>query len=77
MRGDGPVERRIDALTPPAVLDELSAKFPAFDAAYREDGLSVDEFAEYGPVQLFRNMFLEGWYTLLAAVCRRKHLQAR
>jgi hypothetical protein len=61
--------------TPKAVLDELSVKFPAFDLAYREDGLGVDEFEEYGPVKLFRNMFLEGWYTLLAAICRRRHAQ--
>jgi len=74
---DPPVESRIDAGTPEAVLEQLSAAFPDFDKAYRDDGLDVSEFADYGPVQLFRNMFLDGWYTLLAAISRRKSMQAR
>jgi transaldolase len=74
---DGPVNSRIDVETPREVLDELSAAFPVFGQAWREDALSVDEFADYGPVRLFRNMFLEGWYMLLAAVARRLHTQAR
>ena len=40
------------------------------------DGLSVEEFADYGPVQLFRNAFLKGWYQLLVEVASRRHLNA-
>ncbi len=77
IRAGTPVVSRIDAETPIDALDELSERFPAFDQAWREDGLAVDEFEDYGPVKLFRNMFLEGWYTLLAAICRRRHTLAR
>jgi transaldolase len=77
IRAGHPVVPRIDAETPMDVLDELSERFPAFDQAWRENGLSVDEFEGYGPVKLFRNMFLEGWYALLAAICRRRYTLAR
>jgi transaldolase len=71
-----PVEPRIDVETPASVIEQLSAACPDFTRAYNEDGLAPGEFAEYGPVRLFRNMFLEGWYNLLAAVSRRRHTLA-
>ncbi len=74
--GDFPVESMIDIETPLEVIKELSAKLPDFRKAYEENALTVDEFAEYGPVQLFRNGFLNGWYTLLAAISKRKNLYA-
>lgn len=73
---DLPVESKIDFDTPSEVIAELSAKFPDFKKAYEEDGLNVNSFAQYGPVQLFRNSFLNGWFTLLAAICKRKTLHA-
>ncbi|MBU8902452.1 MAG: hypothetical protein KOO69_06910, partial [Victivallales bacterium] len=73
---DMPLESKIDLEAPTEVVEELLAKLPDFKKAYEEDGLSVDEFAQYGPVQLFRNSFLNGWYTLLAAICKRKNLHA-
>jgi hypothetical protein len=30
--------------------------------------LSIDEFEEFGPVQHFRDSFVAGWNSLLAAV---------
>ncbi len=54
---------------PPArVVDELKEKLPVFRLAYADDGLALADFAAYGPVQLFRNAFLKGWYELMAAV---------
>ena len=76
IEGDFPVESRIDAETPAEVIKELSAKLPDFRKAYDEDGLKIEDFAGYGPVQLFRNAFLDGWYTLLAAISRRKNVNA-
>jgi hypothetical protein len=32
------------------------------------DALSIDEFEEFGPVQHFRDSFVAGWNSLLAAV---------
>jgi transaldolase len=71
-----PVVSRIDEETPQSVIDELCEKFIDFRRAYYEDGLTVDEFAGYGPVQLFRNAFLKGWYLLLAEIPSRRHAHA-
>jgi transaldolase len=71
-----PVAARMDAAPAPAVVDELCAKFPDFAKAYQEDGLPVSEFAEFGPVQLFRNAFLKGWHLLLAEVAARRNALA-
>lgn len=73
---DGPAVSRIDAETPQSVIDELCDKFVEFRQAYYEDGLSVEEFAGYGPLRLFRNSFLNGWYLLLAEVTARRHAHA-
>lgn len=76
IEADGPVVSRIGAEASPAVVDELRAKFADFSRAYGDGGLSVAEFAGYGPVRLFRNAFLKGWYLLLAEVVSRRHLYA-
>jgi transaldolase len=76
IEADGPLVSRIDAETPQSVIDELVEKFDDFRKAYYADALSVEEYAAYGPVQLFRNAFLKGWYLLLAEVSTRRHLHA-
>ena len=76
IQADGPVVSCIDAVTPQSVIDEISDKFIDFRKAYDEDGLSDEEFAGFGPVQLFRNAFLRGWYLLLAEIPTRRHLYA-
>ena len=76
IEADGPVVSRIDAETPQSVIDEISDKFIDFGRAYNEDGLSDEEFAGFGPVQLFRNAFLKAWYLLLAEIPTRRHLYA-
>lgn len=59
--------------TPTEYIQELKEKFVEFRQAYDEDGLSLNDFAGYGPVQLFRNAFLKGWYSLLAEIATRKN----
>jgi transaldolase len=76
VEADGPVAPRIDAETPRAVIEELSEKLDDFRLAYQEDALPVNGYVDYGPVQLFRNAFLKGWYLLLAEVASRRHLHA-
>ena len=71
-----PVTSRIEVETPQSEIDELVEKFDDFRKAWSEDELSVDQFAEYGPVQLFRNAFLKGWHLLLAEIPSRRHAQA-
>ncbi len=60
-----PVESRIDTPTPREVVEELAAKLPGFRRAYEEDGMKPDEFADFGPVMLFKTMFLNGYIRLL------------
>ena len=63
-------------ITSQSIIDELKEKFVDFRKAYDEGGLPVDEFADYGPVQLFRNAFLKGYYQLLAEIAARRHEHA-
>jgi len=69
---DGPVASRIDAPTPREVVEELRAKVPGFRRAYDEDGLSVKGFADFGPLMLFKTMFLNGYARLLDEVAERR-----
>ncbi len=72
MAADIPVVSRIDTETPAEVVAELTAKLPDFRKAVELDGLALEDFADYGPVQLFRNMFLDGYGKLLAAIASRR-----
>src|SRR5579863_9543952 len=42
---------RIDNPVEPRIVDELLAYFPDFHRAYREDGLSIEQFDGYGPTR--------------------------
>lgn len=75
--GETPVENKIEEEASPTTVDELRSTFPDFARAYDDEGLEVGEYASYGPVQLFRNAFLKGWYLLLAEISHRKTVQAR
>jgi transaldolase len=66
------VASRIDAPTPKEVVQELRAKVPGFRRAYDEDGLSVKEFAGFGPLMFFKAMFLNGYARLLDEVAERR-----
>jgi transaldolase len=69
---DPPVVHRFDTPAPQYVVDELLEKIPDFRRAYREDGLNREEFADFGPVVLFRSMFLKGWDYLLTTIKQRR-----
>jgi transaldolase len=68
LQANPPVESHIEIETPPDVVQELSEKLPDFRRAYSFDALPVEEFAEYGPVQFFRNNFIAGYERLLAEI---------
>jgi transaldolase len=76
IKQDGPIVSRIDVETPQTVIEELCDKLEVFRQAYLDDGLKREEYAGYGPVQLFRNAFLMGWYYLLAEVSKRRNILA-
>ena len=70
------IPRMIEGDPSAEAIAELREKFPDFRKAYDEDGLTVEEFADFGPVQFFRNTFLNGWYLLLAEVAARRNVWA-
>jgi transaldolase len=76
VKQDAVIEARIDTETPVELIEELCEKIEVFRHAYLEDGLKREEYAEYGPVQLFRNAFMMGWFTLLAEVSKRRNALA-
>lgn len=69
---DLPVVSRLFNPVQDHVLDELLAKVPAFRQAYMEDGLTLDEYEEYGPVEYFRNMFINAWENTLDLIKQRR-----
>jgi transaldolase len=73
LKRDPPIVNRIEAQATPEILQELKQKLPAFRRAFDEGGLSVHEFTDFGPVVLFRTMFLNGWVRLLDEVRARRH----
>jgi transaldolase len=68
---DGPVVSRLEVPAPPDVVAELSEKLPAFRQAIAEDGLAPDEYKSYGPLDLFRTIFINGYTKLVRAVEER------
>jgi transaldolase len=69
---DQPVVARLFNPVQDHVLDELLTKVPAFFQAYMENGLTVDEYEEYGPVEYFRGMFISAWENTLELIAQRR-----
>ena len=72
IEANGPVVGRIDAEVPQSVIDELCEKLPNFQRAYEECALAREEYEDFGPVVLFRTMFLNGYTRLLDAIADRR-----
>ncbi len=72
MESNPPVVYRMFNPATQYVIDELIEKIPDFKKAYFEDGLKIDEFKDFGPVQLFRSQFLNGWEYLLKIIEERR-----
>ena len=74
IEADPPVAYRMFNPAPQKVIDELLEKVPVFKEAYLEDGLTLEEFEDFGPVVHFRNMFIDGWKYLVDTVNERKEV---
>lgn len=61
IEADLPVVSRFFNPIQEAVLDELLEKLPQFRQAYYVDGLDREDFEEYGPVEYFRDSFVDAW----------------
>jgi len=53
---------------PQKVIDELIEKLPDFKRGYLENGLEIEEFENFGPVNLFRSSFINSWNRVLELV---------
>ncbi len=67
LAADPPIEGTIHAPVDEGIVRRLDV-FPDFRKALAPRGLEPEEFAEFGPVQHFRNNFLDGWNSVLAGV---------
>jgi transaldolase len=50
------------------VIDELTEKLPDFKRGYLEQGLEIEEFENFGPVDLFRSTFIKSWNRVLGLI---------
>ena len=71
---DPPVVYRLFNPVPVHVVDELMEKLPDFKRGYLEDGLSVEEYEDFGPVALFRNSFIKSWKRVLSLIKERRSM---
>lgn len=72
IKNDYPVIPRFFNVIPENYLDQLLSKVPEFKRAYMENGLSVDEYEHYGPVEYFRQMFVSAWESALTIIEQEK-----
>jgi transaldolase len=63
-----PVVYRLFNPVPQKVIDELIEKLPDFKRGYQENGLEIEEFEKFGPVELFRSSFISSWNRVLELV---------
>ena len=59
---------RIDELVPLHLLADLLERIPDFARAYEPDGLTIDEFATYGPTVRTLRGFIKSYHDLVGAV---------
>jgi transaldolase len=69
---DPPVVYRLFNPVPQKIIDELMEKLPDFRRGYLDDGLEVEEFEGFGPVQLFRSSFIKSWKHVLQIIKDRR-----
>jgi len=62
------VRSRIDDPVDPAIISELSTRFPDFARAFDEQGLTPAQFDSFGPTRRTLRAFLRAYHDLLAVV---------
>jgi transaldolase len=72
IESDPPVVYRLFNPAPQKAIDELLEKLPDFRRGYLDDGLEVEEFEGFGPVQLFRSSFIKSWKRVLELIKDRR-----
>lgn len=67
-----PAVYRLFNPVPEQVIAELLEKIPDFKRAYLEGGLEVEEYEDFGPVELFRSSFIKSWKRVLEVAAERR-----
>ncbi len=65
---DVAVANRIDTPVDPKIVSELLKKFPDFERAYTEGGLTPEEFNTFGPTRRTLRQFIEACHEMCAQV---------
>jgi transaldolase len=61
-------EPRIDEPVDPAIVAELTARFPDFSRAYEPDGMTIDEFDGFGATVRTLRTFITSYHDLQGAI---------
>lgn len=67
-----PVIQYFRGPTPDLVVDTLLEKIDEFRKAYLTNAIDPHEYEEYGPVELFRSMFVDSWKGAVAEIAKRR-----
>ena len=65
---DVEVKARIDDPVDPAIIDELYRKFLDFRRSYDEDGMTIEEFDQFGPNRVMLRFFIASYYELMGVI---------
>jgi transaldolase len=77
MADPSPFNAGIDEPIDQAALARLDGTFEDFHRAMRLDGLALEAFEEFGPLQHFRNNFIAGWTRVHDAIAAEQAELAR
>jgi len=72
LKQDLPVVPRFFNPAPENYIDELLIKVPEFRQAYMTDGLNINDYEHFGPVEYFRDMFIGSWKNALEHIEKRR-----
>jgi len=72
---DKEVETKIAITLNDDQIEQLKKELPDYARAYDVDGMTEDEYYDYGGVELFRTSFQKGWNQLLALIAKRREEQ--
>lgn len=72
LESNPPVVYRMFNPIPRRVEEELMAKLPDFRLGYVEGGISIEEYEEFGPVELFRSSFIKSWKRVLDLIREKR-----
>ena len=62
------VENRMDSPVPPQLVDQLKKHFPDFVKAYEPEGLTVEDFTDYGMTKRTLGQFLAAYDEMVGVV---------